>query len=498
MSLATLSWIGLVIYIAAMIVLGVMGMRRTRSMADYAVAARFGPLFVALCFTGTFTSAATFMGYPGLVYKFGWPGMWAGAGFATGAVAAMILTARKLTSTATRIGSLSVPDFVGDRYKSDLLRVIVAVLVPIIYIAVLTAQYKGVGTLFEVVLGVDYRVGVLLCAVVVTLYIALGGTIADVYTDVVQTSIMTIVVLFVAIYGFIYLGGFAGIDAAVAKESPNLTSAATGWWAAPLFTPLGVFALWLMHVFHVGSQPYMVKTFWAVRTPKLIGQVMLYSAIILFLHNFVGLTGIYARAIVGPGLKNVDAAFPALIAAIFPPVVGALVLIAILSAAMSTVDGLLVTVSTCAANDVYRKAIVARKREPTAEDERRALTVGRIACLVFGLAPAYWAATKPPEFLLVLLWFGLAGVGSMLAGPVIVGLYMKRATPIGALVSMIVGLALYAVLFIPYKLGPNISGAAGAVAGALTMIVVSLATRQTLSEELINRLFPPAPKERHA
>lgn len=310
---------------------------------------------------------------------------------------------------------------------------------------------------------------------------------------------MTIIVLFVAIYGFVSLGGFAGIDAAVAaKGSPTLTSEATGWWATPLFTPIGVFALWLMHVFHVGSQPYMVKTFWAVRTPKLMGQVILFSTVILFLHNFVGFTGIYARAIVGPDLKNVDAAFPALVAAIFPPVVGALVLIAILSAAMSTVDGLLVTVSTCAANDIYRKVIVGRKREPTPEDERRALNVGRIACLVFGLGPAYWAATRPPEFLLVLLWFGLAGVGSMLAGPVIVGLYMKRATRTGALASMTAGLVVYAILFILYKLGPNISGGAGAAVGALTMILVSLATRQTLSQEWILRLFPPAPRERHA
>lgn len=489
MSLSAMAWTALSAYIVLVLVLGWVGMRRTASTADFAVAGRrMGPVIMALCFAGTFGSAATFMGYPGLFYAYGWPGLWNGAGFACGCIAAMLLTAVPLKYQTDKLNSLSIPDFVGDRYQSDFLRALTAIIVPIIYMAVMVAQYKGVGTLFQITLGVDYRYGVLLSALVVTIYTSMGGTIADIYTDAVQTTIMTVIILVVAFWGLVRLGGLQGIDAGLVAQDPKLVN----WWAGPLFTPFGVFSLWLMHVFHVGSQPYIVKPYLSIRDRKMVGSFLLMAAILLLLQNFVGLTGVYGRVLLGPGLKNADAAFPQVIAQFFPPIVSVFVLIAILSAAMSTVDGLLVTISTCFSNDLYAKTIARRKGLADSDPEvnRKAIWVGRIGSWVCGLLPAYFAATNPPPFLMVMLWFGLAAVGALLAGPVVVGVYFRRGTPIAALVSMITGLGTYVLMYFVFRLGTNVSGAVGGLIGSATMILLSYATKQTLSDEFLDVLFP--------
>ncbi|MFL2771936.1 MAG: hypothetical protein ACJZ9F_13120 [Rhodospirillaceae bacterium] len=77
MTLETYSWVFLLFYVGMMVVFGVIGHRRVSNADDYATArGSYGPLFLALAFTSTAASGATFLGIPALAYHFGLSTMW--------------------------------------------------------------------------------------------------------------------------------------------------------------------------------------------------------------------------------------------------------------------------------------------------------------------------------------------------------------------------------------------------------------------------------------
>ena len=168
-------WIWLALFVSIVIGLGIYGMRRTRTEEDFAVARQsYGPVILAFCLASTVASGSTYMGIPGLAYSKGFPAIWYPATYPIGIYGGLILCFRLLKRAGDRFRSNSIPEFLGQRYDCDFLRVAFALL-SLLLIYYVTAQIVAAATMFQVILGLDYQSGIVLTVAVVTLYITLGG-----------------------------------------------------------------------------------------------------------------------------------------------------------------------------------------------------------------------------------------------------------------------------------------------------------------------------------
>lgn len=123
MTLITWSWLFLVIYVGGMLVLGYIASRRVKNADEYATArGGYGPFFLALAFAATTASGATFLGGPGLAYQYGTAVLWSML-YPVGVYFGLLICMRLVSKAGHRFADRSIPEFLGDRYGSDGIRV---------------------------------------------------------------------------------------------------------------------------------------------------------------------------------------------------------------------------------------------------------------------------------------------------------------------------------------------------------------------------------------
>ena len=176
-----LAWV--VVFLALFIGIGVWGMRKTSNDEDFAVArGAYGPVTLAFAFAATIASGATFMSLPGMAYSKGFASLWYPAIYPIAIYVGMILAIKLIKRAGDKFRSNSLPEFMGQRYDSNFLRIGFA-LVSMLLVYYIAAQIVAAATIFEVLLGLDYRHGILASVAVIALYITMGGSHADIMTD---------------------------------------------------------------------------------------------------------------------------------------------------------------------------------------------------------------------------------------------------------------------------------------------------------------------------
>src|SRR5690625_3082896 len=184
--------VGFLIFLMIMGWLGYLATKRTKSMSDFAIGdASLGPIVLGLSFTATALSAATFLGYPGWSYEWGLSNMWIYLALLGAGPLGILVVAKRARKLNISQKSLSLPDWLGDYYNSDFLRVgsAIIMLFNIFYIA---AQFAAGAMIFEYMLDMSYTTGLYIITIIVVIYVFAGGTFADIYTDAAQAIIMVI------------------------------------------------------------------------------------------------------------------------------------------------------------------------------------------------------------------------------------------------------------------------------------------------------------------
>jgi sodium/proline symporter len=139
---------------------------------------------------------------------------------------------------------------------------------------------------------------------------------------------------------------------------------------------------------------------------------------------------------------------PALFIALFPSWLAALIGIGILSAVMSTADGLVVSSSQIFANDIYRRSIVPRfLPHLTGEQiDRRVLGISRWSTLLVLVLCAFMAWSLANLNIALLVWIGAGGMMAAFAGPLVVGALWRRVTRAGAYAGLVGGMTAFVIL----------------------------------------------------
>ena len=427
-------WLALALIAAYLVVIlrhAVEGQRATRGLAGYYVGGRsMGGVAIGLSFFATYASTNSFIGFSGQAYSFGAPWLLLTVAFIFFLIVAWVWVAPRLRVFTAALQSITVPDFFGFRYDSPAVRVLAAGIVIFAGLLYMAAVFKGVGGLVSAYLDIGYRLAIAAVLVIVVVYTAVGGFISVVKTDVVQGLIMIVaaVVLFVGVVRA--AGGVGSISGLM--EAP--ASAHLFTWDAAMPFPL------LLGIIVAGSmklivEPRMLSRFYALRDPAAVRQGLVVS-LMAMLVVFVLLTpiGLYARVIFPAGDLDPDLVVPVLIgrSEIFSPLASSFLLVAILGAAMSSLDSvLLVTATTC------HRDLVGLVRPP--RDEAGALRATRGLVAVFATLAAI-IAFDPPGSIVALTAFSGSLYAACFFPALIFGLYWKRGNGPAALASMVVGL----------------------------------------------------------
>lgn len=479
------------IYLLLLVFLSVKGTKKTTDIESFSIAkGDINPIAAGITFAAAFSSAGTFLGLPGMAYKIGFATLWFPLMQWFPAMIGLTIISKRYRKASKNLSTLSVVDWVGDRYKSEFLRNFIGAttLLNIIYVA---AQFVGVGIVFKTLLGVPYSTGVALGVGIVVAYVSFGGSYAHIYTNTLQGALMLVVGMICFISGFFIIPDTINtITSTMGSYDPNLIGIINPN-SAPFATALAIAGIGVIHVYWSIS-PHLINKIQYLKDDRDIKKFVIVAAICIFLFGIVTFAGFYANTLF-PDMPSPDDANPYYINNVFPKAIGGFFLVVILAAAMSTTDGILVYLGTLIGNTFYKNGYVKYREKQGVEFDpvkvdARALSLSRWAVVLVGVVSLPLAWVQPP-FLVTLIWVSSCGVLSAITGPVLIGLYSRRASTGGALIGALGGFVFYLVIWFG-KMIPSVylAGAMGGTASIVLTYVGSLLTKP-MSKEFVDSIF---------
>ncbi|WP_404383967.1 sodium/proline symporter PutP [Caenispirillum salinarum] len=420
-----------IVYLVAMLAIGVAAYRLTSNLSDYILGGRrLGPGVAALSAGASDMSGWLLLGLPGAVFAAGMNQIWIAIGLTFGAFLNWWYVAGRLRIyTEVAADSLTLPDFLENRFRdrSRLLRVISAIVILLFFTFYTSSGMVAGAKLFEASFDMSYTSALWVGAAVIISYTFLGGFLAVSWTDFVQGILMFLALCAVPIVTIMEVGGWNATVSEVAAFDPGYLD------AFHEMTLLGIVSLMAWGLGYFG-QPHILARFMALRSaadvPKARFIGMGWMVVSLFGAIFTGFVGV---AYLSRGeLGDAEQVFILMTDVLFHPVISGILLAAILAAIMSTIDSQLLVSSSAITEDFYKQLF---RRDA---GEKELVWIGRISVAGIALI-AIWMASNPDRSVLDLVSYAWAGFGGAFGPIVILSLTWERLSRNGALLGIIVG-----------------------------------------------------------
>jgi len=498
MSLQLWTWILVGITFALYIGIAIWS-RATSTKEFYIAGGGISPLANGLATAADWMSAASFIsmaglisfsGYDGSVYLMGWTGGY-------------VLLALLLAPYLRKFGKFTVPDFIGDRYYSNIARTVAVICALIISFTYVAGQMRGVGLVFSRFLEVDINTGVIIGMFIVLFYAVLGGMKGITYTQVAQYCVLIFAFMVPAIFISIQMTGnpvpqlgFGGMDSngiyLLDKLDGLHRELGFHEYTSGSKSTIDVFFITAALMVGTAGLPHVIVRFFTVKkvsdARKSAGWALLFIAILYTTAPAIALfsrtnlietvsnqkydelpewfsnwekTGLIkfddknndgrvqyvANAEINELTVDKDImvlANPEI--ANLPNWVIALVAAGALAAALSTAAGLLLVISSSVSHDLIKKMI-----NPNIS-EKGELIAARLSAVVAVVIAGYFGI-NPPGFVAatVALAFGLAAASFFPA--IILGIFYKRMNKEGAIAGMIIGILFMLYYMTKFKFG---------------------------------------------
>ena len=209
----------LVIFFAVTVGIGVYSRNKAKNVNDYVLGGRsVGPWISAFAFGTSYFSSVVFIGYAGQFgWKYGLSSTWIGIGNAfIGSLLAWLVLGRRTRLMTQHLNARTMPEFFGKRFESQSLRIAGSIIAFIFLVPYTAGVYNGLSRLFGMAFDVDYRICVIVMAVLTAAYVVIGGYMATALNDFVQGIIMLVGIC--AVIGSV-LAGKGGFLSAINKLS---------------------------------------------------------------------------------------------------------------------------------------------------------------------------------------------------------------------------------------------------------------------------------------
>ncbi len=437
MSANTPMLITFVIYIAAMVLIGLVAYLRTKNFSDYILGGRsLGSFVTALSAGASDMSGWLLMGLPGAIYLSGLSESWIAIGLIAGAWLNWLFVAGRLRVQTEHNGNaLTLPDYFTTRFEdnSRILRVFSALVILVFFTIYCASGIVAGARLFESTFGMSYETALWAGAAATIAYTFVGGFLAVSWTDTVQATLMIFALILTPIVVMLATGGVDTTFLAIEANDPTNFDMLKG------ASFVGVISLLAWGLGYFG-QPHILARFMAADSVKSIPAARRISMtwMILCLGGAVavGFFGIaYFSAnpdVAGAVSENPERVFIELAKLLFNPWIAGVLLSAILAAVMSTLSCQLLVCSSALTEDFYKAFL--RK----GASQRELVWVGRGMVLLIAVV-AIIVARDPESKVLGLVSYAWAGFGAAFGPVVIFSLVWKGMTRNGALAGMLVG-----------------------------------------------------------
>lgn len=414
---STFYLIALLASILLMLGLGFWVSRRTRSGEDFLLAGRrLGTPLMLGTMLATLVGTGSSLGTVGFAYENGWAGMLYGIGGAVGVFGVLLLFA-----DVRRYAFMTFPEEISFYYGANrLVKGLVAVLLLAAEIGWVGAHVLGGSLYLSYLTGLDASAAKVFVAVGFGAYTVVGGYLADVITDAVQGTILFVGFSTLAVLALIKVGGFGGISD---------SSTSSSFLGVDTIGSIPAISLALAIAVGVLATPSYRQRIYSASSERVVKRSFLAVGVLYAAFSIMPVIAGLAAYSLNPGIEGSDLAFPYLATEVFPVWIGAFLLVAGMSATMSSGDSDAVTAVTIALRDV---AQLVTGRLPRAEKmvlySRVGLVIVMAAALVFALF-----ATTIIEYLTLVISTLLSG---MFVAAVL-GKFWPRATWQGCIAALV-------------------------------------------------------------
>lgn len=422
-------------YIGVMLAIGWAAYQRTQNLADYILGGRsLGPWSSALSASASDMSGWLLLGLPGAAYASGLSASWIAIGLLAGTWLNWLFMAPRLRLYSFKANnSLTLPEFLEQRFrdKTNMLRVVSALFILLFFLFYTSSGLVAAGKLFETVFNLDYKIAVFLGTLAVMSYTMFGGFLAVSWTDLLQGLMMAVTLAIVPLWAMGELGGVNATFSSINDLNPNLLT----WFSdaeGKALSALGIISAVAWGLGYFG-QPHILARFAAIKSHKQIPTArriaVIWSGLTLVCAMLIGLIGtVFIKGDLGDG----ETIFMFMVNALFHPLIAGILLSAILAAIMSTADSQLLVSSSALTEDFY-KALFRKDAS-----QKELVRVGRLTVVVIAFA-AMLLAFNENSTVLDLVSYAWAGFGGTFGPVLLLSLFWKRATALGAMAGIVIG-----------------------------------------------------------
>ncbi|MCR4902639.1 MAG: sodium/proline symporter [Butyrivibrio sp.] len=498
MSTQVILGVVIILYLAMMILIGVVFSKGNDDAGDFYLGGRkLSPLVAAMSAEASDMSSWLLLGIPGLAYLSGMAdATWTIIGLAVGTYLNWLFVAAKLRKYTEKLGAITIPEYFAARYKDEknTITLISALVIVIFFIPYVASGFAACGKLFNTLFGIDYMFAMIASAIIIALYCSLGGFKAVCMTDLVQSIAMSVSLVIVIFFGIAQAGG---LDAVIAnaKSLPGYFSVSEIYDpVSKTSSPYGVLTACSMFAWGLGyfGMPHILVRFMAIGDEKKISLsrrvASIWVVIAMFVALAIGVIGLAMSAngsipvLEGSGnserviihITNLMSSF-----GVLPAIIAGIILSGILAATMSTADSQLLASASAISADLIQ-AFGKKKL-----DDETQVKVAKVTVIIISII-AIFIARDPDSSVFQIVSFAWAGFGAAFGPVVLLSLFWKRSNLQGALAGMVAGGAFvfiwkYGIAklgggFAIYELLPAF------IIALVVNVVVSLATKAPDSE----------------
>lgn len=487
----------LVVFFAVMIGVGIYARKSTKNVNDFVLGGRgVGPWLTAFAYGTSYFSSVVFVGYAGQFgWKYGLASTWIGIGNAViGSLLAWLVLGRRTRVMTQKLNAKTMPEFFGKRFDSKALRVAGSTIAFIFLVPYTASIYNGLSRLFGMAFRIDYKVCIIIMAVLTGVYVIVGGYMATAWNDFIQGIIMLIGICAVIASVLSGQGGFLNAVKKLSLIPADDAAVSALQGADGLFAsffgpdPLNLLGVIVLTSLGTWGLPQMVHKFYAIKDEKAVKTGTIVSTVFaIIISGGCYFLGGFGRLFDVPAIYKedgsiaYDAIVPQMLSTL-PDLLIGIVIVLVLSASMSTLSSLVMTSSSTLTLDFLKDVIVKNMSEKTQ------LVVMRVLIAVF-IVLSVVLALNPPTFIAQLMGISWGALAGAFLAPFMYGLYSKKITKAAVWASYIVGVGItVSNMFLKFIASPINAGAITMIAGLVVVPVVSLITPK-MKKEYVDDIF---------
>lgn len=410
------------IYVVLVFWLSWVGMRRTRDIRGFSIGNKdMSPYLIGITLAASIASTATFVINPGFVYSHGLSAyLHYGLAGSLGILTAFLVLTRGFLRLGESSQALTIPQWIFYRYNHRGLSLFFA-FINLLSITFVVLILVGCSLLVTGLFPVDQKTALILVLVFVFSYVLMGGTYAHAYTNTLQGLMMLAITVILFVQGWKYfgddpLGALRGVGVGYAGAFNSSSEL--------YFDFFSVFVSGFVVTFALMMQPHILTKVLYLRSERDIGKFIATTVVVGTVFSLMLMIGFYAR-LAGLEVPEQDTVVREYLlfefgSSLWGEYVLVFIFLTLLAAGMSTLDGILVSLSAMVVSDIV---------QPLFGERYNALLLSRIVLVLVGVVGVI-LAWNPPPLIGLFAQKGVYGLAAASIVPVLFGVLVRRHIPL--------------------------------------------------------------------